>query len=138
MILFQLKEKFHKFMQGRYGIDQLYVTSLVVYFILLFFSRWVDFLLIDFLMSFIIIWAIYRIFSKNIPKRYQENQRLLKFLTVIKKNFKRVKMRVLTIRTHRYKTCPNCRTTLRLKRKRGKHRVKCPKCQQSVRLRNFF
>ena len=33
-----------------------------------------------------------------------------------------------------YKKCPSCRQKIRLPLKKGKHKVKCPKCQKTIEL----
>ena len=32
-------------------------------------------------------------------------------------------------KTHVYRTCPNCKATIKLPRKKGKHTCTCPKCR---------
>ena len=64
-------------------------------------------------------YAIFRAFSKNIEKRRFENNYFKeKFLNPIKRNDK----------DHKYITCPICGQKLRIPKKKGKIKVKCPKC----------
>ncbi|WP_067840952.1 hypothetical protein [Amphibacillus sediminis] len=125
----RLKQKLQYFMQGRYGIDQLYIAILVTYFILLFLSRYFESIALVISLWLLIFWAIFRVFSKNIAKRYAENQFLLKVIKQVKSYFSLQIKRIKDSRTHRYRKCSNCGTTLRLPRKRGKHTAKCPRCQ---------
>lgn len=126
-----MKQRFRQFMQGRYGLDQLYVGMLVLYFILLFFSRWFMPELMTGLMTVVIILAVFRMFSKNISVRQRENAVYLRVINRIKHTVKTLIQRIKDLPTKRYRTCPNCGITLRLPRKRGRHKVTCPKCQTS-------
>lgn len=129
------KNKIARFMQGRYGADQLYIATIAGYFLLmiinLFFSSVVVTRIITGLMSVLLIWGIYRVFSRNIYKRYNENQKFLKLLSPLKLLLRRIK----GLRTHRYRRCPNCKTVLRLPFKRGKHTTKCPRCKNKCNVR---
>ena len=122
------KQKIAEFMRGRYGIDHLYVANLILYFILLIIQRWQMIPYFDFLLFLLIIWTFYRVFSRNISKRQAENQVLLRFVSSIKSKSSLLFRRIKDIGTHRYRSCPNCKTTLRLPRKTGVHTVKCPRC----------
>lgn len=110
-----------RFMYGRYGTDKL--NSLLLGLGLgaclgsLFAPRHVRIALmaISYLLLF---WALFRCFSRNTYKRYQENRKFL-FL------FARVRDR-----KHRYFTCPRCRQTVRVPRGKGKIAVTCPKCRE--------
>lgn len=130
-----MKEKFRQFMQGRYGLDQLYVGMLVLYFILLFFSRWFMSELMTGLMTVVIILAMFRMFSKNLEVRRKENARYLALIYRVKQVFNKFFQRIKDLPTKRYRQCPNCGVTLRLPRKRGTHKTTCPKCQTNFEVK---
>lgn len=122
-------------MQGRYGIDQLYMTNLVLYFILLIIQRRLAVPFLDILLILLIIWTFYRVFSRNIVKRQAENQAFLRFIYSIKSKGSLIFKRIKDIGTHRYRRCSHCKTTLRLPRKTGVHMVRCPRCQQRFQVK---
>src|SRR5699024_6739219 len=122
------KQKIAEFMRGRYGIDHLYVANLILYFILLIIQRWQMIPYFDFLLFLLIIWTFYRVFSRNISKRQAENQVLLRFVSSIKSKSSLLFRRIKDIGTHRYRSCTNCKTTLRLPRNTDVHTVKCTRC----------
>jgi intracellular septation protein A len=64
------------------------------------------------------IWAIFRSFSRNVYKRYQENHRFLLFFDRLKD------------REHRIFQCPRCRQMVRVPRGKGKIAITCPKCRE--------
>ena len=75
-----MKEKFLRFMQGRYGVDQfskaLLIAGLVVVLLSSFFTGKGVGTLFYFLGWVLIIYCYFRVFSRNISKRYAETQNL--------------------------------------------------------------
>ena len=90
-----------RFMAGRYGTDKLNMAilgvGLVCAIITMFVSNPFVALTLTFLSYGCMIWAIFRSFSRNVYKRYQENHRFLLFFDRLKD------------RKHRYFDCPKCR-----------------------------
>ena len=144
-----MREKLARFMQGRYGVDELgrFMTgaSLVI-LILELITGWYA-LTFVFWAVFIVIY--YRMFSRDYGKRQQENQKFLtaryKFKTKWYQTFhknsnsygsygntsgfqKFQKDMQQRIQYHIYK-CPNCSQKIRIPRGKGKIMVRCPKCQ---------
>lgn len=116
-----MREKIVKFMQGRYGVDELgrFMTgaSLVV-LILELFTRWYP---LTFVFWAIFILIYYRMFSRDYGKRQQENQKFLNIRYRMKTKWYQVK------NYHIYR-CPNCKQKIRIPRGKGKIMVRCPKC----------
>ena len=118
-----MKKFFQNFMQGRYGTDKLNLTLLfigVAFSVLSFIFSWFFVLNALFtLLSYVcLIIAVFRCFSRNTYKRYQENRKFLMF-------FQRLKDR-----EHRYFDCPRCRQQVRVPRGKGKISITCPKCKE--------
>ena len=117
-----------RMMIGRYGTDQLSLALVVLYMILFFLSyipycwflSWIGLLL------FAVI--LFRTFSRNITKRYHENQVFLRYWLPVKNWFKTIKSRFRDRKTHRYYKCPNCKQKLRVPKGRGKIKITCPRC----------
>ena len=134
----KFRETLARLLYGRYGADALYNALFLSELILLFsasilavFGHAVPVLsvisTILFLLALgLLIWAMYRFFSRNIPKRRRENEAWLRF----KAKFKPKKKPQLPHDTadHIFRSCPHCQSTLRLPRQKGKHEVKCPRC----------
>ena len=125
-------ERLRMFLYGRNGIDALGKFSFAVYLIVAVenvFVRDLNAKTVLFVIQwFIFIVIIFRIFSKNISARRRENESFEKMVYKYKPAFSLLGERVKNIRTKRYRTCPNCKAVSRLPIKRGKHFVKCPKC----------
>lgn len=124
----KFRERVARFMAGRYGVDQLGRALLWAYLIAavaaLFFEPFY------FVALALVIWLFYRALSKNIYKRQMENQKYLRISGKIKGWFGLQKKKFAERKTHRYRTCPHCKATLRLPNKKGKHTVCCPKCRK--------
>ena len=74
---------------------------------------------------------MYRMFSRNLPKRQAENQRFLNWWRPIGNRLSGVKQRRLD-KDHKYFTCKNCKTICRVPAGKGKIEITCPKCGQKI------
>lgn len=128
-----MKEKFIRFMQGRYGVDQFsrFTMGLALAAIILaIFAKQGSFLgtLLDTVGFFAIIYTYYRIFSKNIQKRYAENQKYLSATGKIRMRFQKEKNLMEQRKTYHIYTCPGCSQKIRIPKGKGKIEIDCPKC----------
>ncbi len=119
-------------MYGRYGVDRMYrgLMGLLIIFVVV--NIFIPSSVMNTMILLTFILMYYRVFSKNIYKRQNENSRYLKMTKSIRKEMNLTIRRIKEIRTHRYRKCPNCHQTIRLKRKLGKHATVCPKCHSKV------
>ena len=115
-------------MQGRYGADQMgQMLSAVsmVFLIISLFSRnqaW-------FLLAVIgIVYNYFRMFSKNISKRYAENQKYLKMTAGIRRKHASWKSQLAQRKIYHIYRCPGCKQKIRVPRGHGKIEIRCPKC----------
>ncbi len=122
------KNKMMQFMQGRYGADQMgQMLSAVsmVFLIISLFSRnqaW-------FLLALIgIVYNYFRMFSKNISKRYAENQKYLTMTAGIRRKIASWKSQLAQRKIYHIYRCPGCKQKIRVPRGRGKIEIRCPKC----------
>ena len=118
----RIKQAFARFMMGRYGTDKLNMWILGVGVVLCLISVFIQYPPVNLALTtcsyILMIWAIFRTFSRNTYKRYRENRRFLMFLDRIKD------------REHRYFDCPKCRQPVRVPRGKGKIMITCPKCKE--------
>ena len=93
-----MKEKLIRFMQGRYGIDQLskflIIVGVVVVLVSAFFNWGVLGLIVYFLGWVLVIWGYFRVFSRNVSKRYAENEAFLAKTNGIRNFFRKQKSSV--------------------------------------------
>ena len=118
----KLKIGFSRFMMGRYGTDKLNTAILITGVAMCFLTLFTKNNFLDMLLTFLaygfMFWAIFRSFSRNTYKRYQENRKFLQFFDRLKD------------RNHRYYDCPKCRQVVRVPRGKGKIAITCPKCRE--------
>ena len=122
------RDKFTNFMYGRYGVDQLSRFMLVVIFILCVLSLFIKGSFMSLLILVLIILTYYRMFSKNINKRYQENEAFLRRQFYVSEWWKKWKFRYQESRKYHIYRCPNCKQKVRVPRGRGRISIHCPKC----------
>jgi len=120
----------YKFLYGRYGIDDLYKVSVIVYLILVVINIFVNSRILTTIELLIFMIIMYRSLSRNIVRRRWENEKYLKIKRGIVKKYNSIKKRIQVRNTHMYRKCPKCRKTLRLPLKKGEHTVKCPCCSK--------
>ncbi len=118
----KIKYALYRFMYGRNGYDDLSRAilswSLVLCFISLFFRNQI----FIFLISILLIYNMYRVFSKNIAARRRENE---KFIYLIKPYALQWQSR----KTHVIFRCKNCGQIIRVPKGKGKIDITCPKCR---------
>ena len=114
-----LKEKMYRFMQGRYGMDDLGRFSMIVILILMVLSMIFQSSLMNLLVCAGLVYVYYRAFSRNISKRYGENQKFLGFKDHLRSR------RTSTVRVFQ---CPTCGQKVRVPKGKGKISIHCPKC----------
>ena len=126
-----MKEKFIRFMQGRYGVDQLskfiLILGLVFVVISALFNNALS--LLTYILGWVmVIYCYFRIFSRNIPKRYAENQAYLAKTYKIRTFFGKQKNIWQQRKVYHMYTCPSCKQKIRIPKGKGKIEVRCPKC----------
>lgn len=124
------REKIYRFMMGRYGIDELYNFLMVLDLILLVINVFVETIWLSFLIFLVVLYSLFRVFSRNIPSRQKENRRYLSIKSKITSFFGSINKtkKQSEKKTHVFRICPTCKAKLRLPRKKGAHRVRCPRC----------
>lgn len=125
-----MKAWFQRFMSGRYGFDQLNGFLCILSLILVVLGAWLSGFLY-WLGLALLLWCYYRIFSRNIQKRYAENTKYLSLQNQAKDWLARQKLRFDQRKVYRYFKCPHCRQSIRVPRGRGRISITCPKCGTS-------
>lgn len=129
-----MKEKLARFMQGRYGNDQLnnflmkaFLVEFLLYFLLRGVSKGLS-AVMYYLGFATIIYVYYRLFSRNIYKRASENQAFLNKTVNIRSKINSQKSMMQQRKTHRIYKCPTCKQKVRVPKGKGKISIHCPKC----------
>lgn len=124
-----------RFMQGRYGADELYRFSSIVTGALLIINLFIRSYALWLLLTILLIWMYYRAFSRNIGARQAENRKYLKIKGDAERNIRITKLRFKDRKTYCYRKCPVCKKMLRLPRRKGKHTVNCPQCKNDFNVK---
>ena len=117
---------YRRFMYGRYGADKLTAAILIVYFIFYLSAQIARSYVLLAISLVIFVWCWYRVFSRNVEKRRKENEIFLKGWNKVKTWAQTMKGRIRDRKTHRYFRCPNCSSTLRVPKGKGKICITCP------------
>ncbi|MBE6686393.1 MAG: hypothetical protein E7591_04085 [Ruminococcaceae bacterium] len=124
----KFKEKLIRFMYGRNGMDKMTLILLWTGVILSVVNVFIRSIILTLLNYFLIGYCIFRMMSKNVWKRRNENERFMRFFNRIGGFFKLQKNKLRDRKTHVYRQCPSCHANLRLPKAKGVHTVKCPRC----------
>ena len=122
-------------MQGRYGAqgaDQLSRATLIaslVFIVLSLFIRNALGTVLDTLGIILIVYTYFRLFSKDIATRYDENRRFLNFTQNLTRKVDRKKTMVKQMKDYHIYTCPSCEQKIRIPRGKGRIEITCPKCR---------
>lgn len=120
-----LKKKMH----GRYGADQLSIFLLILSILITVISQ-MSGITLFMIISYILLLAVgYRMFSKDLQKRRMENYKFAMLISPIYSKSKKIQMRINDRKAYRYYRCPNCNTTLRVPKHKGKIQITCTKCK---------
>ncbi len=123
-----MRDKFQRFMQGRYGADELsrFLTTLGLILIVvnLFFRN----VILSYVVLAILIYCYYRMFSRNYSRRYAENQKYLTWRNRLKSGPSRWRSEMEQRKIYHIYRCPSCRQKIRVPKGKGKIIVTCPKC----------
>ena len=124
-----------RFMVGRNGNDPfnlfLLVTDIILLLIATIFSgkRLGRLLLI--LVPVLLVYAYFRMLSRSVYKRQQENGKYLRLKAQVLAKLRLRKEQWTQRRDYKFFTCPACRTVLRVPRGRGRIQIVCRRCGHS-------
>ncbi len=126
-----MRQRLARFMAGRNGADQLTrfvsIVALVLVILNLFIGRitrgvfWIIALVL-------LVYCYWRMFSKNVYKRREENARYMEKEMKVRRWFGVKKDIFRQRKTHKFFKCPSCHSVLRVPRGKGRIRVVCRKC----------
>ena len=116
-----LKWKLQNFMMGRNGLDECakysYIAGIVIYVIYLFTGIG----LLYYISTLLLLYGIFRVFSKNLAARQSENRKLLEEISFQKLRFEQRK-------EYRIFRCKGCGRKVRVPKGKGAISIHCPKC----------
>lgn len=129
-----MREKFARFMAGRNGNDQLNLFLLLADVVLLLLAGMFSNSLGRYMYPLVILllgYAYFRMLSRNVYKRREENGKYLRLRYKLMANYRVRHERWVQRKDYKFFTCPSCRTTLRVPRGHGRIKIVCRKCGSS-------
>ncbi len=122
-----MREKFSRFMQGRYGNDRfnrfLTIVALVCMVLSMFGPDAFYMIAVG-----LLVYVYYRMFSRKIYQRAAEEQWFLKKEQKVRSWLNSQKKILAQSKTHHIYKCPGCKQKIRVPRGRGKIEIRCQKC----------
>lgn len=129
-----MKERFRRFMAGRYGNDSLNSFLFTLTLICIVLEIFTHSKLLYYIAVLTIVIGYFRMFSKNHAKRYEEEQKFLALKSRIFGGFGRNSSSGRSAEDRenfRIFRCPQCKQKIRIPRGKGKVKIRCPKCGHS-------
>ena len=129
----KIKAALARFFQGRNGTDELSLCTFVTGFVLQLLDMFIGTGILSLAGTALYIYSLFRMFSRNIAKRREENRRYTMWMIDRKVKNSQAIVRLKNSRQYKYFKCPQCKSWLRLKRGIGEGTVTCSKCRHSFR-----
>ena len=124
--------RFAAWMQGRYGSDEFSKFLLVCALALIVLNLIFRLPGLSVAAIAVLIYTIYRTYSKNIYVRQKERYGFLKFANFFRNGFSGAKRRAADRKVYAYFKCPECKKILRVPKGKGKIKIKCPECGNEI------
>lgn len=119
-------------MAGRYGNDKLNQFMMAVFLgcavLNLFVRNAYASTVLNSWECLLILLVYIRMFSKNISKRYAENQKYLALENRLRRFFGQKRYLMQQRKEYHIYKCPGCKQKIRIPRGKGKISIRCPKC----------
>ncbi len=117
----KIKSGLQRFMYGRYGIDTLNKVLLIAALAVCLLGIIIKQPWINILYWVLLVFWIFRAFSRNTTARWKENEKFLGFIKYIKAVFTQSREYVVF-------RCRKCGRIIRVPRRHGRVEVTCPQC----------
>lgn len=137
-----MRERFNRFMYGRYGTDDLNRFMLLVGCVLIVVNLFVSSRILSWLVLVILVLTYYRMLSRDTWKRSEENRKFMEMTGGIRARFSRNSYNrsgrggnygsYQATGDYKIYRCPSCGQKIRIRAPKGtgKIMVRCPKCQK--------
>ncbi len=132
----KFRDKLMRFMYGRNGFDDFSSGILIICLILSIINIFIGSFIIWVLEYILFGYCLFRVFSRNVYKRRNENMKFMSVWRRVKGFFKLKKSKFRDRKTHIFRICPECKANLRLPKAKGTHTVKCPRCSHRFEVKS--
>ena len=129
----KIKNGLQKLMVGRRGPDELTLALLIAGLVLSMVGSAIGFGLLNLAGMAAYVLAIFRMFSRNLQKRYAENAKFTGVWRSLTASVRQFINRTKNMKKYKYFKCPECHSRLKLPRKVGEVTVTCGKCHHAFK-----
>ena len=123
-----------QFMSGRYGTDSLTNALLIFGAVVSFINIFIRSGIIQLLVYAVIIFAVFRVLSRNHEARRKENRFFNEKFNVFKSKME-IYRNQKNDKLHVYRKCPACKAVLKLPHRIGEHTTVCPRCGKEFKVK---
>lgn len=120
--------KLSDWMRGRNGVDEIVTLTLWIALVVIVINIFARNMVISLIAVALMVYAWFRMSSKDIARRADENQHFLTVVGPLGAWLRDPGKAWKEMRTYKHFQCPNCGQKVRVPRGKGKVRVTCPKC----------
>lgn len=127
-----MRERIVRFMQGRYGAygtDRFTRFLLIVWLVVYVLTAFTRFRYDDAVSLFLFAYICFRLLSRDIPRRYRENEAYARIETRFFGRVRQIGTDMQSRRSYHIYRCPQCSQKIRIPRGHGNIVVTCPKCR---------
>lgn len=122
-----MRERFSRFMQGRYGQDQFGRFLMALGMISILLHIFISYAPFYYIAIASLLFGYYRMLSRNFIQRRRENAKYLELKGKVSRMLPERKARDPY---HRIFKCPGCGQKVRVPKGRGKVAIRCPRCNR--------
>ena len=124
----KMKNSMARFMQGRHGVDNLGMFTLIAGLVCSIIASFTGIGLLSLIGFALYVWTVFRMFSRNQEARAKENRKYIDLTSGWKTKWTQFLRRMKNRKDYKYFKCPNCKVLLRLKRGCGEKEITCVRC----------
>ena len=117
-----------RFMQGRYGTDELSFAFIILFIIFNVISLITPSFVVSIIYIILFAFFLFRMLSRNIAARQRENYCFLKLWNPVQNYFRKLSVRIKNRKKYKYFKCTSCSRSMRVPRGKGNVIVTCPNC----------
>lgn len=125
-----------EWMRGRRGPDDIVYASIYLAFIVVVVNIFAHAAWLGWLALALIVYAGFRIQSKNLGARSKENAAFLKAIGPLRPWLQNPKAAAAEAKQFKHVKCSHCGQKVRVPRGKGKLRVTCPKCREKFEVKS--
>ena len=123
-----MRDRMIQFMRGRYGYDELGRVTMWSSLILFVIYALTGVRLLALIAIILLALTDFRLLSRNIARRSEENRVFLKNTAFITRRSARFRQNVKNRRHYHIYRCPNCKQKIRIPKGKGRIEITCPRC----------